>query len=121
VRPLRVALACFVAAGLLMAAQAHCGEFSRDAAWIGLAASADLASTRYTLQTCPSCREANPLAPTASRQFVLKAAGTAAALYACQELRQHGHPRGAKWFRWGVVILWGGAATYNMHVARTAR
>jgi hypothetical protein len=119
--PGRIALVCFVAAGLLIASVAHCGEFARDAAWIGLAASADLASTRYGLQTCPSCREANPLAQGAARQAAVKLAGTAVALYACKELRQHGHPTSAKWFRWSVVILWSGVAAHNLHVARGGR
>jgi hypothetical protein len=109
-----------VIAGLLLLCAAHVsgGEFARDAAWIGLAASADLATTRYGLQTCPSCREANPLAQGASRQAAVKLAGTAVALYACRELRQHGHPTSAKWFRWSVVILWSGVAAHNLHVAR---
>jgi hypothetical protein len=121
IRPGRIAVACFVAAGLLVAAEAHCGEFSKDAAWISLAASADLASTRYALDTCGTCREANPLAQGAGRQVAVKAAGTAVALLACHELRKHGHPKAAKLFRWSVVILWGGVAAHNLHTARRAR
>jgi len=115
---LRPALALVGLLGLGPAVEA--GEAGRDVLVLSLAASADLASTRYALQACPSCREGNPLAEQAG-PVAVKLVGTAAALVICHELRQHGHPRAAKWFRWGVVILWGGVAAHNLHTARSTR
>jgi len=119
----RAAVAAFLAAGLvlILANTARCDERARDVAVLGLAAAADLASTRYGLQACPSCREGNPLMGQPAGSLAIKAVGIAATAWGCDRLRRAGHPRGAKWLRWGVAGLWGGAAGWNMHTARTAR
>ena len=89
-----------------------------DVAWLGGAAGLDLASTRYGLSRCATCREANPLAASAGTALALKVGATAVAGWGCYELRRHGHPRGAKWLRWGIVAVWSGAAVNNVIRAR---
>lgn len=76
-------------------------------------AALDLGTTRYALSHCPTCYEVNPMAQSTGKALALKATATVAGGFICYELRKHGHPRGAKWFRWGVVALWSGLAVNN--------
>jgi hypothetical protein len=117
----RIALASLLAAGLVLivANTARCDEQGRDVLVLSLAASADLASTRYGLSR--GLREGNPVMSEPAVAIAAKAAGIAATAWGCDRLRRGGHPRGAKWLRWGVVAVWGGMAAHNLHAARTAR
>jgi len=89
-----------------------------DAGWMGAAAGLDLASTRYALNHCPGCYEAHPVMRSSSGALAFKAGATVAGAWGCYELRRHGHPRAAKWLRWGIVIVWSGAAVNNAIRAR---
>jgi len=53
-----------------------------------------------------------------SGTLALKAGATVAGAWGCYELRRHGHPRAAKWLRWGIVIVWSGAAVNNVIQSR---
>ena len=122
-RPGRIALACFLAAGLvlILADTAHCDELGRDVAVLSLAAAADLASTRYGLAHCPECREGNPIMSEPAVAIAVKAAAVAGTAYACDRLRKDGHRRAAKVLRWTVAGLWLGVAGWNVHEAGGAR
>ena len=117
--PGRISVACFVAAGLLVAAEAHCDEAGRDVAVLSLAAAADLASTRYGLSV--GLREGNPVMSEPAVSIAVKAATVAGTAYACGRLRRDGHPRAAKVLRWTVAGLWLGVAGWNVHRAGGAR
>ncbi len=93
-------------------------EATIDAAWMAGAAGVDLASTEYAGHYWPDFREANPWMQTSGRALAVKAGATAAGGWLCYELRKHGHPKGARWLRWGIVAVWSGAAINNLARAR---
>jgi len=115
----RAALAAFLAAGLVAIAASACpDDAGTDVVILSLAAAVDKASTHYALQRCPGCYEANPVMSEPALSLVVKAASIATTTWACDRLRKAGHPKGAKWLRWGVAGLWLGAAGWNLHKAR---
>jgi len=118
----RIALAAFLGASLVAIAASACpDDATRDIVVLGLAAGADIASTHYALANCSGCYEANPVMSEPSVSLVVKAGSIAATAWACDRLRKAGHPRGAKWLRWGVAGMWLGAAGWNLHKARALR
>lgn len=89
-----------------------------DTAWIGGAAAADLGTTWWAEARCPSCYEANGLMRSNGARIGVKLGTTAAAAWACHELRRHGHKGHAKLLRWTLVAVWSGVAVNNAIRAR---
>jgi len=102
----------------MLATPAFGDEIKRDVIVLSLAASADLASTRYALAQCPSCWEGNVVMSEPAAALAIKSASVVATAWGCDQLRKHGHKRGAKVLRWGVSGLWFGAAAWNINKAR---
>ena len=74
-----------------------------DAGWMATGAGLDLGASRWAFARCSTCYEGNPVMRSVPTAIVIKAAGIGMGTLVCDHLRQHGHPRGARIFRWVVV------------------
>lgn len=79
--------------------------WGRDALWIGSSSAADLFSTAWALNRCPSCAEGNPLGFSSEARISLKAGMAVATLSITYKLRRDGHHRSATILRWIVTAV----------------
>lgn len=87
--------------------------FSKDLAWIGAGAAADLFSTSAALHWCKTCREGNPLGWDAEARISLKLGMSTGAGVGCWWLRRSGHGKSATILRWTVFGVQALAAVSN--------
>jgi len=80
-------------------------ESARDMYWLVGGHAADLYSTAWALERCPTCLEGNPLGPTPEARIALKMASTASLGLIMFKLRRSGHGRAASLVRWSTVAL----------------
>lgn len=95
--------------------------FSRDLAWIGAGASADLLSTSAALHWCSTCRETNPFGWDSEARIALKLGMSTAAGTTCWWLRRSGHGKAATIVRWTVFGIQGLATANNVRHAIRGR
>lgn len=81
---------------------------------VGLAASADLATTEIALRR-PGFEEANPFMQEPAVRVLSKALVATAVVAGSRQLRKKGHRNAAKVLCWTAVGLWLGAAAWNTH------
>ena len=88
---------------------------------LGLAASADLATTEVLLRR-GGYAESNPfMATNTGTRVAMKLVATAAVVGVTRELRKKGKNRAANILCWSAASLWAGAALWNLNQSRRTR
>ena len=75
------------------------------ALWLGLTGSADLYTTGWALDRCPTCYEGNQAGFNVESRIALKTAGTIGILGVCWGLEKGNHHKTALILRWTYVAI----------------
>ena len=81
---------------------------------VGLAASADLATTEIALRR-PGLEEVNPFMQEPALRILGKTVVATGVIAGSRHLRKKGHRNAARVLCWSAVGLWLGAAVWNTH------
>jgi hypothetical protein len=82
-----------------------------------IAATADISTTEYALRT-GMFREYNPIMQDTGVRIGSKVFATGAVLWVAKSLKDRGHPRWSKGLKIATIIVWGGAAAWNLNQIR---